>query len=229
MLATHENPAAESAVIVTIERWHIWRGTIRYFIVGPGPAAMVACSAPDYHSPRPTITALEQDYANRAIALLEQRHGQSRDAGPEEIQQALADAIAGIVPTKRQHPNQQQTYAAPSPDREITISRDDADMIARVVSLVTGIPVRNIHSKSAPSSSVRSTVREAKYLFIGALAELFPGVYQKRIGEILSMSGCAISMAMNRHRYDVESFQDYKRKFAEIIRLASNELHSKAS
>lgn len=81
---------------ITIVRWHLHRGTHRYYIVGPGGTAMHPCSEPDYVGRHPTIQPREAAIARAAIADLNQRFRDNRDAGPEEIKQALALADASI-------------------------------------------------------------------------------------------------------------------------------------
>jgi hypothetical protein len=81
-----------------VQRWHLHRGTVQYFICGPGSAAMHPCSAPVYQGRYPTITVREGAIARKAIDILHDRHGQNRDAGPKDIQAALNEAAA-CLPT----------------------------------------------------------------------------------------------------------------------------------
>jgi hypothetical protein len=84
----------DKAPPITILRWHLHRGTVRYFIVGPGSSAMHPCSIPDYASRSPTIRPREAAIARHAIQLLNIKHREDRDAGPAEIILALEQAAA---------------------------------------------------------------------------------------------------------------------------------------
>jgi hypothetical protein len=75
-----------------IHVWHLHRGTAQWFICGPGPAAMLACSAPDYTGRSPKMTDREKRIAHKAIEILEANHRENTEAGPKEIQHALTQA-----------------------------------------------------------------------------------------------------------------------------------------
>ncbi len=75
-----------------VNRWHIWRGTVQWFIVGPGANAMQACSKPVYIGRHPTIGAREAAVARVAIRNLSERHAQDKELGPEEIRTFIAQA-----------------------------------------------------------------------------------------------------------------------------------------
>jgi hypothetical protein len=75
-----------------IQRWHLHRGTVQWFICGPGADAMLACSAPDYEGRHPTIGRREAAVARKAIGLLDEFHRHSRNLGPADIQRVLNEA-----------------------------------------------------------------------------------------------------------------------------------------
>lgn len=226
-LAVAESPAIHPAAV--IERWHIWRGTVRYFLVGPGPQAMHPCSEPDYVSHRPTMTPKESAIAKAALALLEQRHRYDKEAGVKEIKLALAQAARGVRPQAAGeirptietdgefHP---QKAAAP-----VKITKEMTDRVARFVGLVCNVPAHRLYQKLTSIAALR----EARILFIGSIRDLHPGIMQKDLMPILDMSPASISQALMRHGYNLDSFKDYKRKHEEVLRLAGAKPNSKAS
>jgi hypothetical protein len=81
-----------NTIQLPVQRWHLHRGTVQYFICGPGPAAMHPCSQPVYQGRYPTISVREGVIARKAIAILTTYHGQNKDAGPKVIKDALKEA-----------------------------------------------------------------------------------------------------------------------------------------
>lgn len=79
-------------VISEENRWHLHKGTVTLFIVGPGEFAMHKCSEPVY---RGRIgTPEEREIAKTAIVMLNADIQNNLDAGPEAIQEALIKAKA---------------------------------------------------------------------------------------------------------------------------------------
>lgn len=223
METIHQSPSNPDAVI---ERWHIWRGTIRYFLVGPGPKAMHPCSEPDYANRRPVMTSREAALAKTALGLLEQRHRQDKEAGVAEIQLALADAARGVRPKtgRADHASSGETEnRAELPPVKIT--RAMVDHVASIVGLVCKIPAHRLYQKATSES----TLRAARILFIGCIRDLHPGIMQKDLIPILGMAAPSISNALFRHQYNLESFKDYRRQHAEIVRLAGVRPNRQAS
>lgn len=70
-----------------LERWHLHTGTVKLFISGPGPEAWLACSE-SYYSGQ-IGSEEEREIAHAALAILNEQHGQDKDAGPAEIRAAL--------------------------------------------------------------------------------------------------------------------------------------------
>lgn len=79
------------AVNLPVQRWHLHRGHVQWFICGPGAEAMHPCSAPVYEGRHPTIGHREAFIAAEALRFLDKHHRQDRDLGPSEIQRILDD------------------------------------------------------------------------------------------------------------------------------------------
>ena len=82
----------DAVQLPNIQRWHLHRGTVQYFICGPGADAMHPCSAPVYQGRHPTIGVREALVARKALGILDDRHRHSRDIGPADIQRILEEA-----------------------------------------------------------------------------------------------------------------------------------------
>jgi hypothetical protein len=72
--------------------WQLWRGCAQWFICGPGPAAMLPCSAADYTGRAPKMTSRESRIAHKALQTLEARHHNDLTIGPKEIQHILTES-----------------------------------------------------------------------------------------------------------------------------------------
>jgi len=79
-------------VISKENRWHLHKGTVTLFIVGPGEFAMHKCSEPVYRGRIGTDD--ERAIAKIAIKMLNDNIQNNLDAGPEVIQEALIKAKA---------------------------------------------------------------------------------------------------------------------------------------
>lgn len=94
-MSTHQlcppgpQPAA-TPVAAVLHIWELHVGTVQLFIVGPGPAAWLACSESVYSGQIGTDE--ERAIARRAVILLNREHLQDKDAGPAEIKAALERA-----------------------------------------------------------------------------------------------------------------------------------------
>lgn len=82
----------DAVQLPNIQRWHLHRGTVQWFICGPGADAMHACSAPVYEGRHPTIGWREAVVARKALGILDERHRYSKDLGPADIQRILDEA-----------------------------------------------------------------------------------------------------------------------------------------
>lgn len=78
--------------ILKENRWHLHKGTVTLFIVGPGEFAMHKCSEPEYRGRIGTTE--EREIAKIAIMMLNDDIQNNLDAGPEVIQEALIKAKA---------------------------------------------------------------------------------------------------------------------------------------
>lgn len=85
-----EDPNHQTAV-ASLHAWELHIGTVQLFICGPGPDAWLACSDPCYSGQ--IGTDHERAVARRALLILNREHLQNKDAGPEEIKQALARVV----------------------------------------------------------------------------------------------------------------------------------------
>lgn len=194
--------------------WHLHRGTVQWFLVGPGPQAWLACSAPDYASRKPAILPAELAIARAALALLKSRHAQDTAAGVEEIKKALADAASGVKPAKPK-PAAAPPLTAKHPKPEpIDIDPAEVLRIKRVVAEVTCISMAQIDSGSAAPSP---RVSAAKNLFHGALSARWPRAENRQLAAAVNRSGSTFGSRLQRHRYNIESFTDYARKFRRIL------------
>ena len=97
--AAHPVPAAAATRWVTPRAttgdpvWEIYRGLHKYYLVGPGPGAMVPISAPDYSKTPPKLSLHELQCARRAIKRLKARFpGSAESATVADIREALTPA-----------------------------------------------------------------------------------------------------------------------------------------
>lgn len=86
----------ETVNLSNIQRWHLHRGTVQWFICGPGSHAMHPCSASVYEGRQPTIGVREAAVARKAIGILDERHRHNNELGPADIQRILDEAEALI-------------------------------------------------------------------------------------------------------------------------------------
>lgn len=97
-LADHPNhqTAIAAAVATQLHIWEMHVGTVRLFIVGPGPDAWLACSESCYSGQ--VGTDEERNIARRAVILLNREQLQNKDAGTAEIKAALERASREFAP-----------------------------------------------------------------------------------------------------------------------------------
>lgn len=199
-------------------RWHLHRGTVQWFIVGPGPNAWLACSAPDYASRKASIQPDESALARAAIALLEFRHAQDNSAGVEEIKKALADAAAGVKPVRSKPTTlsfDSSKSTKPAKPQWTTIDADEVQHIKQVVSEITGVPIdlidatNNYHNTKTPSGN-------AKLMFCGAVLARWPQATRNLIASAIGRSQATLSYYSRNHTYNNESFTHYARTFRRI-------------
>lgn len=80
----------QTAVTTSLHIWELHVGTVQLFIVGPGPNAWLACSESCYSGQIGTDE--ERRIARYAVILLNNERLQDKDAGPDEIKDALQRA-----------------------------------------------------------------------------------------------------------------------------------------
>lgn len=194
--------------------WHLYRGTVRYFILGPGSSAMHPCSEPVYEGRHPTMTAEESRIANIAVDLLRQRHSQDTSAGVEEIKRALADAAAGVKPAKPKPAAMGPKSVSPLKPESVVIDPADIRRVKQVVAGVTGVSIAQIESVSTAATA---GISAAKSLYFGALTARWPRAEQRQLAAAVNRSASTFSNTLQRHHYNNESFTDYARKFRRIL------------
>lgn len=84
---TPPKPSNPDRLAPAVPEWEIHTGSIYLYLVGPGPDAMRRCSRRSVTPGTPEERAL----AERALAILNERHRENRDAGVEEITAALVE------------------------------------------------------------------------------------------------------------------------------------------
>lgn len=89
-MSKHNFGLAAAPIPQASESWHLHTGTVRLYICGPGTDAWLACSE-SYYSGQ-IGSDEEREIARLAIEILNQQHGQDKDAGPDEIRTAMARA-----------------------------------------------------------------------------------------------------------------------------------------
>lgn len=212
MITTPATDPTPDAIQQT-NRWHLHRGTVQWFIVGPGPNAWLACSAPDYASRKPTIQPDESALARAAIALLESKHSQDTSAGVAEIKQALTDAAAGVKPAKPHPLATPFNPSKPLKPESVVIDHAEVRRIKQVVSEITGVSVAQIESVSTPIGQIST----AKNLYYGAVHARWPKAEQRQLAAAVNRSASTFGSTVNRHHYNNESFTDYARKFRRVL------------
>lgn len=70
-----------------LDEWYLWVGSIYLYIIGPGPTAMRRCSQRNMNPGTPEEIAL----AERALAILNERHRENSADGEAEILAALQE------------------------------------------------------------------------------------------------------------------------------------------
>ena len=70
-----------------LPEWELHVGSVYLYIVGPGPDAMRRCSLRSINPGTPE----ERNLARRAIAILNERHRENKEAGEAEILTALLE------------------------------------------------------------------------------------------------------------------------------------------
>lgn len=80
-------PSNPDRLAPALPEWEIYVGSIHLFLVGPGPDAMRKCSRRNVNPGTPEEWAL----ARRALAILNERHRENREAGEAEILAALLE------------------------------------------------------------------------------------------------------------------------------------------
>lgn len=212
-MTTTTDPTPDATAQTT--RWHLHRGTVQWFLVGPGPHAWLACSEPDYVSWRkPVMQPGESALARAALALLESRHSQDTSAGVEEIKRALADAAAGVKPAKPRPAAMGPKSVSPLKPESVVIDPADIRRVKQVVAGVTGVSIAQIESVSTAATA---GISAAKSLYFGALTARWPRAEQRQLAAAVNRSASTFSNTLQRHHYNNESFTDYARKFRRIL------------
>lgn len=73
-----------------VYQWQVFVGSMRLFIVGPGGNAWFPVSIPT--STGQVGTFEEHKVAQDAVIIMSARHRENKDAGPDEIRQALEES-----------------------------------------------------------------------------------------------------------------------------------------
>ncbi len=85
------SPPMDPAVAPTyVYTWQVIIGQMRIFIAGPGDKSWFPVTAPD-SSPGNPGTPDDLRIAHAAVSILAKRHMGDREAGPNEIRQALTE------------------------------------------------------------------------------------------------------------------------------------------
>lgn len=81
-------PSTPERLAPALPEWEIHVGVVHLYLVGPGPTAMRKCSRANYATPG---TPEEWELARRALAILNERHRENKEAGEDEILAALLE------------------------------------------------------------------------------------------------------------------------------------------
>ena len=82
-----KKPSTPERLAPALPEWEIHVGSVYLYLVGPGPDAMRRCSR---RSVNPGTTA-ERELAQRALVILNNRHRENKEDGPDEILAALVE------------------------------------------------------------------------------------------------------------------------------------------
>lgn len=80
-------PSNPDRLVPTLPEWELHVGRRCLFIVGPGPEAMRRCSSYSFNPG----TAAEREIAERAVAILNERFREDKDASVHEILTVLVE------------------------------------------------------------------------------------------------------------------------------------------
>lgn len=80
-------PSTPERLAPALPEWELHVGSVYLYIIGPGPTAMRRCSLRNINPGTPA----ERDLARRAIAILNERFRENKDAGDAEILAALME------------------------------------------------------------------------------------------------------------------------------------------
>jgi hypothetical protein len=220
-----------SAPPVTLVRWHLHRGTHRYYIVGPGATAMHPCSVPDYANRTPTIQPREAAIARHAIQSLNIHHREDRDAGPAEIKLALQQAAASTplhihaapdlsdiggdadsLPPPVSVPGSAAQVAAPQ-----LATPDDLRRILAAVEFETGFPASQLTDSAIRTRNLgaRALIR-AQTLCFSACSTLFPAMQLQQIDSAFRAKPGTSSRRLQQHGAHKHD-PDYARTLASLL------------
>ena len=80
-------PSTPERLAPALPEWEIHVGSVHLFLVGPGPTAMRKCSRRNINPGTPE----EWELARRALAILNDRYRENKEAGEAEILAALLE------------------------------------------------------------------------------------------------------------------------------------------
>jgi hypothetical protein len=216
---------------VSLVRWHLHRGTHRYYIVGTGATAMHPCSVPDYASRTPTIQPREAAVARRAIQSLNIHHREDRDAGPAEIKLALQQAdestplgIHGLIDLSdiTEDTDPSSPPDDPSPQAEVRASPQLADpedrgRILAAVEYETGFPASQLTAYGLKARNRPSRdVGRAQTICFAACASLFPSMQLQQIDALFVAKPGTASRRLQQHGAHKHD-PDYARTLAGVL------------
>jgi hypothetical protein len=186
-----------------VEKWRVEVGSIRLWIIGPGPAAMFMGST-EYYTGR-IGTDEERARANRAVEILNLYH-RNNDAGAMEIIAALKEAehqLANNLPVPL--PPGMEPLPPITKRKLILADEEDARRICAAVEFVTGISAKEFSDKTGRSNQ-RGDVSRARVMCIAACKTLFQDMTGKKMDGIFSLGdGTCTHLLQRHHTYQGET------------------------
>jgi hypothetical protein len=211
-----DHPIYQKRSTAIQDTWHIHRGTVALYIVGPGPTAMHRASDSYYFGKIGTDE--EWQIARRALGIL--RRTATEDAGPEEIKAALekaADQIANGITDIRED-SAEPSDPQPNIKPQAIATQEDARRVLAAVEFVTGIPARDMHlpTRNVTQSEKAPRVRAKSHACL-ALMHLFPGSRYNDLDDLLGFVRDTTNRSLVRHRESYIREAKYAANHATIL------------
>ncbi len=197
------------------DTWHIHRGTVALYIIGPGPTAMHRASE-SYYTGR-IGTEDEWRIARRAVRILS--HTAQDDAGPAEIHAALEIATHEISIGVAQITDESEPYPQPKNPPPAIATEEDARRVLAAVELVTGISVADFLRPSLRSltESIKAPRARARAHACIAILTLYPDTPCPLADDALGFNRDSTNRARTRHREAYLKEPAYAKNHAAIL------------